>query len=101
MCQPAVVTLTKPTLHIYRDCLRLAKYIGEFNGHSNNMMKQVGLVFRSNKLEIDDKKINEQKTDAIRFLTNFMQHEAERMARNQKKSEKESTATPRTKATLD
>ncbi|KAN0018681.1 hypothetical protein ACTFIV_007466 [Dictyostelium citrinum] len=101
MCQPVVATFKKSTVHIYRDCIRLARYIGDMNGYAKNMSKQVRLVFRANQNEIDPKKIEEQKTDAVRFLTNFMQHEAERMARSQKKAASESTQTSRTRSTLD
>ncbi|KAN0033403.1 hypothetical protein ACTA71_002830 [Dictyostelium dimigraforme] len=101
MSQPVVATFKKSTVHIYRDCIRLARYIGDMNGYAKNMSKQVQLVFKANKNEIDPKKIEEQKTDAVRFLTNFMQHEAERMARNQKKATSQTTQTSRTKSTLD
>ncbi|EFA77106.1 hypothetical protein PPL_09859 [Heterostelium album PN500] len=73
--------LQKSTVHLYRDCIRLAKYIGSMNGYTKNLHKQVGNIFREHKYETSQEKIEEYKTDATRFLTNFMQHEAERLAR--------------------
>ncbi|GAM27734.1 hypothetical protein SAMD00019534_109100 [Acytostelium subglobosum LB1] len=78
-----VNVIKKSTVHIYRDCLRLARYIGEMNGFTKNIHLHIARSFREHKNEADQEKIEEYKTDATRFITNFMQHEAERLARQE------------------
>ncbi|KAF2078542.1 hypothetical protein CYY_000166 [Polysphondylium violaceum] len=103
MCTQTIVksaaSIKKNSVHIYRDCIRLGRYIGSMNGFTGNMLTQVRLTFRKNMYEVDPEKIEEQKGDALRFMTNFMQTEAMRIASQHKAMKSSQTA--RTKTTLD
>ncbi|EGG13745.1 hypothetical protein DFA_11506 [Cavenderia fasciculata] len=76
--------IQKSVVHIYRDCIRLARYIGQMNGYTRHIPKHVAGIFREHKFETNPEKIEEYKVDATRFISNFMQHEAERLAKDQK-----------------
>ncbi|KAK9803239.1 hypothetical protein WJX73_008478 [Symbiochloris irregularis] len=69
---------------LYRDCLKLADYIGAKEGtNSKQLRSHVRQQFKRNLSETDPKKIEEQKDAAIRGLSNYMFHEASRMAKEQ------------------
>lgn len=70
-------------IKLYRDCLRLADYISLQGGNRQALRAQVRLAFRKNQHETDSKKIEEQKEAAIRGLSNYMFHEAQRMAKEE------------------
>lgn len=70
-------TVTK----LYRDCLRLADYVGTKGGNASIIKKQVQQQFQRNASESDPTKIAEQKEAAIRGLSNYMFMEAQRMAK--------------------
>eukprot|EP00850_Spirogloea_muscicola_P009735 SM000055S18269 [mRNA] locus=s55:406195:407231:+ [translate_table: standard] len=65
---------------LYRDCLRLAEYLGSRQGNTTILVEQVRSQFKKNMHETDPNKIKEHKEAAVRGLSNFMYHEAARMA---------------------
>ncbi|KAK9916359.1 hypothetical protein WJX75_001772 [Coccomyxa subellipsoidea] len=67
---------------LYKDCLRLADYIGTQGGNRAVLRQQVQVAFRKNVGETDPEKIEEQKQAAFRGLSNYMFHEAQRMAKD-------------------
>ncbi|KAI3432687.1 hypothetical protein D9Q98_004230 [Chlorella vulgaris] len=70
-------------LKLYRDCLRLADYISTQGGSRRVLREQVRQAFKKNKEESDPVKIEEQKEAAVRGLSNYMFHEAQRMAKEE------------------
>eukprot|EP00898_Chlorokybus_atmophyticus_P008568 jgi/Chlat1/8712/Chrsp89S08085 len=68
-------------IKLFRDCLRLADYIGRQTGNREAMREQVVQAFRKNMGETDPLKVIEQKEAAVRGLSNFMVYEAQRLAR--------------------
>eukprot|EP00803_Ostreobium_quekettii_P011599 evm.model.scf_778.4 EVM.evm.TU.scf_778.4 scf_778:35356-36108(-) len=72
-------TLTVPKL--YRDCLRLAQYLGSKQGNTAALVSEIQATFRKNKGEKDPDKIEAMKEAAIRGLMNYTFHEATRMAK--------------------
>ncbi|KAL3139781.1 hypothetical protein ABBQ38_004083 [Trebouxia sp. C0009 RCD-2024] len=77
MVDKSAFTVTK----LYRDCLRLADYVGTKGGNTAVIKKQVQQQFKRNASETDPTKIAEQKDAAIRGLSNYMFMEAQRMAK--------------------
>ncbi|KAK9823938.1 hypothetical protein WJX72_006512 [[Myrmecia] bisecta] len=71
------------TLKLYRDCLRLADYISTKGGNRAVLRQQVSEAFKKNRLETDPKQIEEQRDAAFRGLSNYMFHEAQRMAKEE------------------
>lgn len=70
-------------IKLYRDCLRLADYISTQGGNRRVLRDQVRQAFRKNKDETDPQKIEEQKEAAVRGLSNYMFHEAQRLAKEE------------------
>ncbi|CAK0734480.1 hypothetical protein CVIRNUC_000437 [Coccomyxa viridis] len=68
---------------LYKDCLRLADYIGTQGGNRAVLRAQIQQTFKKNAGETDPKKIEEQREAAFRGLTNYTFHEAQRMAKEQ------------------
>ncbi|DBA67257.1 TPA: hypothetical protein ACH3X2_001566 [Trebouxia sp. C0005] len=104
MVDKSAFTVTK----LYRDCLRLADYVGTKGGNAAIIKKQVQQQFQRNATETDPTKVRdfdcggrslrkfawtscplstavmqivEQKDAAIRGLSNYMFMEAQRMAK--------------------
>ncbi|DBB07932.1 hypothetical protein WJX82_002551 [Trebouxia sp. C0006] len=77
MVDKSAFTVTK----LYRDCLRLADYVGTKGGNAAIIKKQVQQQFQRNATETDPTKIAEQKDAAIRGLSNYMFMEAQHMAK--------------------
>jgi Complex 1 protein (LYR family) len=69
----------RSTLQLYRDCLRLARYIGtthadpsKMGAVTNNLTDTVRSQFRRNMYETDAEKITEHREVAIKALTQYM-----------------------------
>eukprot|EP00884_Botryococcus_braunii_P023462 jgi/Botrbrau1/97/Bobra.0022s0087.1 len=71
-------------IKLYRDCLRLADYIGARGGDRWALRRHVGSEFRKNAGETDPAKISDCKDAAVRGLANYMFHEAQRMVKDGK-----------------
>eukprot|EP01025_Chloroclados_australasicus_P064954 TRINITY_DN8773_c0_g1_i3.p3 TRINITY_DN8773_c0_g1~~TRINITY_DN8773_c0_g1_i3.p3 ORF type:complete len:119 (-),score=7.49 TRINITY_DN8773_c0_g1_i3:307-630(-) len=61
---------------LYRDCLRVAKLVGQQNGSVESTKLMVRQAFKAHKHETDPEKIQEYKQDAIRGLSNYWFHVA-------------------------
>ncbi|KAL4423768.1 hypothetical protein ABPG75_001069 [Micractinium tetrahymenae] len=72
-----------PPVQLYRDCLRLADYISTQGGNRRVLRDQVRQAFKKNKDETDPQRIEEQKEAAVRGLSNYMFHEAQRLAKEE------------------
>lgn len=70
-------------IKLYRDCMRLADYISTQSGNRQILRDQVRQAFKKNKDETDTEKIEEQKEAAVRGLSNYMFHEAQRLAKEE------------------
>jgi hypothetical protein len=75
-----------PVTKLYRDCLKLAEYIGSQSPANKAVVAQslkrnIRTEFRRNQHETDPQKIDECKEAAVRGLSNYMFHEAQRMAK--------------------
>ncbi|KAK9833207.1 hypothetical protein WJX74_010449 [Apatococcus lobatus] len=70
-------------LKLFKDCLRLADYVGSQGGNQEVLKQQVRVQFRRHAGETDPQKIEEHKEAALRGLSNYMMHEAQRMAKAQ------------------
>mmetsp|Transcript_26456 Transcript_26456/g.57723 ORF Transcript_26456/g.57723 Transcript_26456/m.57723 type:complete len:87 (+) Transcript_26456:184-444(+) len=66
---------------LYKDCILLARFMGQRQGNEKVLVSQVRSQFKSNMKEVDDDKIREQKEAAIRALHNLHLLEAERYVR--------------------
>jgi len=64
--------MERTTLQLYRDCLRLVKHIGGDSKKGHALRRIVQESFRKNANETDPKKIQVQKSDAIRALSNYL-----------------------------
>ncbi|PRW61158.1 GTPase Der [Chlorella sorokiniana] len=79
-------------IKLYRDCLRLADYISTQGGSRRVLRDQVRQAFKKNKDETDPQKIEEQKEAAVRGLSNYMFHEAQRLAKEERQQRRRSVA---------
>jgi len=66
----------KTTVQLYRDCLRLIKYVAGDSAKGRQMRLMVGGEFRRHKDETDPEKIEELRFNAIRGLSNYLLFEA-------------------------
>jgi len=73
--------IAENAFRLYRDCLRMADYLGKKQGNRAILRDQVRLQFKKNQDERDPEKIKEQKDAAVRGLSNYMVYEAMRMAK--------------------
>ncbi|GAQ91303.1 hypothetical protein KFL_007610060 [Klebsormidium nitens] len=73
--------IAENAVRLYRDCLRMADYLGRKQGNRAVLREQVRLQFKKNMDERDPDKIQAQKEAAVRGLSNYMVFEATRMAR--------------------
>mmetsp|Transcript_403 Transcript_403/g.1033 ORF Transcript_403/g.1033 Transcript_403/m.1033 type:complete len:93 (-) Transcript_403:315-593(-) len=70
------------TLKLYRDSLRLARYLGSKQGNVTALEDQIRSTFRAHMKETDPKKIEELRTAAVRGLSNYMVFESQRMVKD-------------------
>mmetsp|Transcript_17984 Transcript_17984/g.32012 ORF Transcript_17984/g.32012 Transcript_17984/m.32012 type:complete len:93 (-) Transcript_17984:167-445(-) len=70
------------TLKLYRDSLRLARYLGSKQGNTEALQDHIRETFRANMGETDPQKIEEQRTAAVRGLSNYMVFESQRMVQD-------------------
>jgi len=75
--------LNKTTIEIYRDCLRLAKYVGSKNGQTKNIVLNVRKQFKTNMYEDDPEKIESFRKAAVRGLSNAYLYESIILAKEQ------------------
>lgn len=64
--------LERSTLHLFRDCLRLASHIGGTSPKGLALKKVVTEGFRKHKGETDPARIAELREDATRALSNYL-----------------------------
>lgn len=78
--EPASFAVTK----LFRDSLRLCDYVASRTGIANHkaaLRKEVRTSFKKHMHETDPAKIEEHKEAAVRGLSNYMFHEAQRMSK--------------------
>eukprot|EP01094_Clydonella_sp_ATCC50884_P018781 TRINITY_DN3537_c0_g1_i1.p3 TRINITY_DN3537_c0_g1~~TRINITY_DN3537_c0_g1_i1.p3 ORF type:complete len:110 (-),score=26.48 TRINITY_DN3537_c0_g1_i1:590-877(-) len=80
---------SRPTLHIYRDLLRLAEHVGKQNNNTAFLKQTIRYQFRSNQFESNQDTIEEKRQDAIRALTNYFIYTAMKENDQSKKEGKE------------
>ena len=86
---PRTIPLTK----LYRDCLRLADYVGTLQGNRGTLLNMVRSQFRKHAGETDEEKIVGFKEDAMRAMGNYALMEANRIQEEQRKLEKVNKST--------
>mmetsp|Transcript_968 Transcript_968/g.2873 ORF Transcript_968/g.2873 Transcript_968/m.2873 type:complete len:83 (-) Transcript_968:83-331(-) len=64
--------LERPTLAIYRDCLRLAAHIGGRSAKGLQLRAIARDAFRKHKNETDPQRIEQLRADAVRALSNYL-----------------------------
>ena len=68
--------VSRTSLQLYRDCLRLVKHMAGNSAKGNHLRAVVRGEFKRNKDEEDPDKVAQLKTDAIRGLTNYLVYQA-------------------------
>nr|AFK49552.1 unknown [Lotus japonicus] len=72
--------LANNAIRLYRECLRRAKYIGQWNYNTELLVDMVRQQFKKNIHETDPEKIQKFKDDAARGLINHILYESETMS---------------------
>ncbi|TYZ62747.1 hypothetical protein PybrP1_000188 [[Pythium] brassicae (nom. inval.)] len=64
--------VSRTSLQLYRDCMRLAKHIGGKSKKGEAIRSLIRREFEKGRAEVDPEKIEALKTNAIRGLSNYL-----------------------------
>mmetsp|Transcript_8104 Transcript_8104/g.13900 ORF Transcript_8104/g.13900 Transcript_8104/m.13900 type:complete len:87 (-) Transcript_8104:495-755(-) len=66
----------RTAVQLYRDCLKLANYLGTKGANAAGLRMHLRAEFKKNKGESNPEKVAEMKSSAVRGLQNYLLHEA-------------------------
>eukprot|EP00741_Cyanophora_paradoxa_P011804 tig00020564_g11408.t1 len=67
----------RTTLQLFRDCIRLADYLGTKGANGNALKRHVRNEFKKHMFESNPEKIEQLRENAFRGLQNYLMYEAQ------------------------